>query len=366
MSWTINSEILTWRVKLTIDKDQIDANLTDKDVYVDIATLASADIANMKSDAGDLRATLGDGTTPIPLAIRYFNQGAETGQVYIKVSSVSSSVDTDIYLYWGNAALSQPAADATYGSENVPDGNYIAFQPLGESGDGSADEYPDMTSNDNHGQGGGGTGTKVPTQTTGFGGRLAQEFDGSDDHINLGNDATLDLQGAMTFSCLVRHNVNNANQVFGIKASADGSGVLPYECRSTSTADFHYAINTQINTWVGTLAIDTDRHVAFTYDGTTTGTNKFMYRDASALISAAQTVAMGTNESVNLTLGAMDNPTNFNPLNGMLAEARLSNTDRSVEWIKADKVNQLTPGTFYSVGTSEESPIDDYFGSSWF
>lgn len=78
--------------------------------------------ANAQADGGDIRAYLGEGqTTPIPLELYHWDAGEEEIIAYVRPSAGLSQNDK-IYLTCGSAdgsPLSQPAADAEYGRNNV-------------------------------------------------------------------------------------------------------------------------------------------------------------------------------------------------------------------------------------------------------
>lgn len=104
---------------------------------------------------------------------------------WVKVPSISNSVDTDIYLYYGNSSASD-----NEDANNTWNSNYSSVLHLKEVADGTADEYIDSTSNDNDGQGGGGTASQVPTSSDSLIYKGA-DLDGSDDYILIGDDASL-------------------------------------------------------------------------------------------------------------------------------------------------------------------------------
>jgi len=359
MAYIVDGESLDWRVDITVDKNKVDANLTNKELYVDLAGLDNNFWNNVKSDGGDIRATLSDSTTRVPVELKNFNSATKVGQLYLKVSTISASVDTKVYIYWGNATLTQPLANTTYGSENVWDANSKLVAHLEESGSGSADEFKDSSANANHGQGGGGTATKSPAQAQ-FKSGNGQDFDGTNDHINFGNASSIDPGGALTLECFVRLDVNNAHQVFFIRSNSGGTG-LSYEFRLDNQGKILIDLRANSGTasaWTGTtvLSTATDYHLAVTWDGTTTGAgNVNLYINGTVDETFDKTSALSQNASSNVTVGAMDNSTNYNPLNGKIDEARISNIDRSAAWIKATYENFNNTAGFYTIGSYAQS-----------
>ena len=135
-----------FRKQITIDFNQVDANLTNFPVVINLPTDAEL-AASAQADGDDILFTSSDETTKIPHEIELFVSG--TGQLvaWVNVSSISASVDTDIYMYYGNAAVGSQE-DVS----NVWDANYVDVLHLKESPNGALDELNDSSGNGNHGQ----------------------------------------------------------------------------------------------------------------------------------------------------------------------------------------------------------------------
>jgi hypothetical protein len=193
-----------WRRRclITIDKDKVDATQSNYTVYLKEDNLPSemfdADgTFPANSDGGDIRFSADKaGASPLAREVVEFTRDNDpangTAQIHVLVSSVSSSVDTEIYVWYNNSLATEPAEDATYGRENAWHSNYKAVWHLEESGDGTTDEYLESTSNDNDGTGGDGVSSKTPTQTTAEI-DYRQDCDGTDDFINCSNGSSLDV-----------------------------------------------------------------------------------------------------------------------------------------------------------------------------
>ena len=138
-----------YRKLITIDAADVDANLTDFPVYVNPTDLGGDFLSNVKADGGDIRVTKADGTTE--LAREVIVDGGAPAQLHFKADSLSSSVNTSFFVYYGNASATEPAASSTYGSENVWTNSYKGVWHLEESPSGAAGEILDDTTNANHG-----------------------------------------------------------------------------------------------------------------------------------------------------------------------------------------------------------------------
>jgi hypothetical protein len=144
-SW-YNSDWI-YRKKITLNASQIDADLNKFPI---LATTTDSNFAysgsggHMGSSTGaDIVITDSSGTTTIPYEREYYN--SSTGEIVLWIKAdLLSSVNTDIYIYYGNSSVSRDYAS----SSDVWDSNYKAVWHLSESGSGT--RY-DSTANNNNG-----------------------------------------------------------------------------------------------------------------------------------------------------------------------------------------------------------------------
>ena len=157
----------SYRKKITIDATKIDTTLTDLPVLVKL-TNANFDFTKARSDGYDIRFTESDGETLLKYERERHDDGSELAEYWIKVPSISSSVDTDIYIYYGKA-------DASDGENttNVWDSNFKAVWHMNDL---TASTIEDSTSNNHDGNKGG---ADNPAETDA---KIAkgQDFDGND------------------------------------------------------------------------------------------------------------------------------------------------------------------------------------------
>lgn len=107
-----------YRVKVTVQSAQVDETATGFPIYVDLSDLPSDFHTNVKSDGSDIRVTESDGSTEVPREVVFYDAGADDGELHF-LGGVSASVDTDFYIYYGNAGASEPSTSATYGRNAV-------------------------------------------------------------------------------------------------------------------------------------------------------------------------------------------------------------------------------------------------------
>jgi hypothetical protein len=160
-----------YRQALTIDHTQVPELLTN---YPFLISLTQQSIAqNARSDGGDILFTTSDKVTKIPHEIDSYDSSTGHLLAWVKIPQLSNSVDTVIYIYYGNPTASNQGLPSQVWS------GYNLVSHLSDNPDSS--HTSDSSSN-------GLTGTKSgdsePAQTNGVI-SFAQNFDGSKDYITL-------------------------------------------------------------------------------------------------------------------------------------------------------------------------------------
>jgi hypothetical protein len=182
-SW-YNSSWL-YRKKITIDHTKVASDEANFPVLISLAALS-----NINVNGTDIRFTSSDGVTELPREIESYSSGSL--RAWVKVPALSSSTDTVIYMYYGNAAATEPAASSTYGSQNVwkstGDTSAAMVQHMKEDPSGTSPQMIDSTSNANNATSSGAmtTGDQVAGQIDG-----SLHFDGTDDCVQASNAASL-------------------------------------------------------------------------------------------------------------------------------------------------------------------------------
>ncbi len=117
----------TYRKKITIDHDDIDATLTNFTTLVKL-TDANFNFAHAESDGIDIRFTSADGKTLLPFEREFHGEylSSNLADYFVQIPSVSSSEDTYFYMYYGNDsaedyayAVSEDALTATHDSNTT-------------------------------------------------------------------------------------------------------------------------------------------------------------------------------------------------------------------------------------------------------
>lgn len=333
------------RKKITIDKSKVSGTQTDFPVLINLTT--DTDLAaDAQDDGDDLLFTSSDGATKLSHELEKFD--GTTGQLvaWVKVPSLSSSTNTVLYLYYGNAgATNQQSATAVW------DANYKGVWHLKEGTSGT-DSIKDSTSNAHSGTPAAG----VALNTTGLANGAAS-FDADNEVIDVTDHLDFDFaSNNVTVSAwvktvsntiykpIVEHYIGGSpgsGWYLDVDAnnSPYGAGVLFFEHRNTSGVG-------KAITSVGRADNDQWHYAVVTI--TSTGTAK-MYLDG-VLENTDATFTSLNNGNETLKIGDLDGAGGYYG-QGPLDEIRISNgIARSAGWITTEYNNQGSPSTFYSVG----------------
>jgi len=282
-------------------------------------------------------------TAAMTYELEYYN--SSTGQVvmWVFVPSLSSSVDTVIYLAYGSPSFT------TDGSSSATwDGNYKAVYHLK---DGTTLSAVDSTSNGNNGSNSGATATSGQID----GGAA---FDGSTTFINCGNASSLDITSALTIECISKItslDINFRRSVSKLSGSPfNGYELLVEGSGSGSHLNLQVGNANTLKNAISNAAAATGSfvHVVGTYDGTT-GTLYVNGVAQTTTFSAAS--AIGTT-TTNLNIGRWPAGAATNVWNGTIDEVRISNTARSANYITTTFNNVINTGTFETLGAEVFQP----------
>ena len=325
-NWYNNS--WTYRKKITIDKTKVpNTNQTNFPVLVSLTGLS-----NINASGTDIRFTSSNGTTELAREIESYSNG--TLVAWVKVPTLSTSVNTEIFMYYGNTSATEPAASATYGSRSVWSNSYAGVWHLKETG--TNPQVFDSTINAKNST------AQTWTPTTGkIGG--GGNFSATSITIpgspisNVSNDWT--FSGWMKPSSLIQNGFIFMNGIggvgFGIGSSIANDlngnrlrGV--YELSAWAISSYVFSDTT---TWHYVQMRRASGVTQFFIDGVlVTGTwniNSANYNYADSKIGGVRAFS-----------GAID-------------EVTVSPIARSADWIKTEYNNQNNPSTFYSVASEE-------------
>ena len=102
------------RVKLTANSVNIAATENDIVLYVDLSEMPDEFFENVASDGADIIMTESDATSVINHELVSIDTGNKTGELHVKIPTLSDIVDTDIYIYYGNSAAASTSNASTW------------------------------------------------------------------------------------------------------------------------------------------------------------------------------------------------------------------------------------------------------------
>jgi len=355
---------------IVIDKDEVDAALSDFAVLLDASVFLTNAPNMLDSDetddcaqngGGDLRfssteptAADGTGATQIACEVVSFvtnsTPASATAEVQIPVASLSSVADTIVYCAWYTSSTSsQPAIDSTYGAENVWDSNFKMVQHMSDT---TTSSITDSTDSNNDGTKKG-AGEPVETTTAQIG--EAQDFDGVDDYVSSASVTSLPSgREARTLSfwmnpdnsdpggtVIALSNSNFFGQSFIFLLATFGGDIYIYTDGKNATNNITIT-GDQIPV-VGQWSL-----ISFVFDGVSgwtyylNGAQKNSGSFAVTINTTADKIVIGRREDGGFT-GI------YFP--GIIDEFKMSNTARSADWISTEYNNQNSPSTFAESGS---------------
>jgi len=329
----------SYRKLLTIESDQVPSTLTNFPVLVYRAS--DSDLSsNALSNGSDIAFVLfSDNTTKLNHEIE--NYTSATGQLvaWVNVTSVSSSTDTKIWMYYGNStASSQQNVEDTWNSD------YVMVQHMNDST--ATTTLFDSTSNNYDG-------TKAsagnPLEVTG---KINNSQDFSSDSVNLGN---LIIAGATegTISAWFKYDslttpydyIDIRNSIVARAGDPTDSGLGLADDSEVLTI-FHSGVELKGTTVLTSGAM---YHAASTWD--TNEKNLYLNGSVEANIGTGGTWDGGGGFPT--YIGMVYPDYNFGYQDGIIYEVRISSVLRNTSWMAATYNTMQNTTTFVTFGSEQ-------------
>ncbi|MFH0891862.1 MAG: DUF2341 domain-containing protein [Candidatus Falkowbacteria bacterium] len=354
--WTASASTTSWyntdwvyRKMITINASQVE---TTETAFVVLATTTDADLADTgngghvaSSTGGDIMIIDTDGVTPLDYEREYYDN--TTGELVLWIeTSLSSTTDKIIYIYYGNSTLVADQQNRT----GTWDSNYVMIQHMNENP--ATSILYDSTSNNNNA-----TDYGNPQLVTGQIGR-AVDFDGTGDYAIVPDGTGSSLDSATgpgqprTWSYWLNISVGSANKLVTDKSPSFYGYHLWSELQTgpnqyrggVASPEISSTFNPGTGEW---------HYVTFVYNGAQAS----LYVDGTLNVGPSnQTARADDNNSLNI----MGYGNNQYCAIGILDELRVMNVYRDAGWIKTEYNNQSDVSGFLGFA-GEESMIDPQY-----
>jgi hypothetical protein len=348
-----------YRKKITINAANVTATLTNFPVLVSITSDAALG-SHTQIDGDDILFTAADETTKLSHEIEKFSSNGVTANLtaWVKIPSLSSITNTDIYMYYGNAGAANQQSAAS-----VWDSNYKMVQHMEESA-GGANSIKDSTVNGNDG-----TDNNTPTFEAAGKADGAISFDGVNELIRFGFGNSINITRPLTIETWIKP-----------VTVPSGSSSKPILFRDNGT-NMNYSLSIASGTYTGNTGVkvlfwredvlDSDNktygtteiaagnwyRIAVVDEGTqgVAGNFKIYVNGANAegVLSANLTAFDGATHKLVIADTSGERIGGGSFFNGTIDEVRISNTARSADWLKTGYNNQNDPSGFISLGAEQ-------------
>ncbi|MFW9941409.1 MAG: DUF2341 domain-containing protein [Candidatus Thorarchaeota archaeon] len=344
-----NADYFTYCKVISIDHTKVSGS-SDHVNFPVLISISDTELHDHTQADGDDIAFY-SGTKWLDHEIELFNKNGTHAQLvaWVRVPSLSYSIDTNITIYYGNSTM-----ESQENPSGVWDPNYVGVWHLKESGTGMEDEYLDSSHFGNHGQGGLGNVSYIPNQTTGtigFGQNFTNHF------IDCGNETSIDItNNQITLQLWMKYPAthpwmgpfNKKGYYSGYRLTMEpDSQYMRYQLPGNES-DLETSQSISPDIW---------HHVVATYNGSLMRIYVDGIPDPANLTKTNDVVSAF---QYPFRIGHGDYPEGevwSYPWLGQIDEVRISNIGRSADWIDTEYNNQYDPNSFYSIGN--EIQIED-------
>lgn len=306
-----------YRQKITLNSDYVDADLTDFTLLISGDNFSRDFWDNVRPDGNDIVITLADGTK-LSRELVSINRGAETMELHVKVPNVSSTIDTELFIYYGNFAASETNDAAAVFA------NYDHVYHMNEL------NALDVISANNGTNSGGGS------ITTGIMGN-AHSYNGAGKV-----DITTIAGGDITS---VSFWYNPESQGGGNYGSLLGSNSYNEGIRHTGTDTLNLRDNGNV-ILSSSPSFDSYKYMVFSYDAGASTIN--LYENGALQDSSAFAGWHNVEHLIGIS-GATDRA-----IDGIVDEIRITGSVITQAQAAAEYANQSTPSLFYSLSGQQQ------------
>jgi hypothetical protein len=332
-----------WRYRkaITIDRTKVGATLTN---FPFLVSRTDSDLAaRAQSSGNDILFTSSDGVTKLDHQIETYTSGTGALVGWVEVPSLSTTADTVIYMYYGNAsAADQQNAGAVW------DSGFKGVWHLSEGPTSTAPQFRDSTGNTNHGtaQGSIAAGAQVAGKVDG-----SITLDGTSDYISTTNQAT--VPNTVTVEAWFKTTTASGKKIVGYASDQTGSAEANYDRMLWVGTDGKLRFGVydgvlRIGASAGTVTDGAWHHAVGVYDNVAQTLTLYLDGAVASIVATGTTPQSYTGwwriGSYMMYAGWTNSAAGYFP--GSVDEVRVSNTARSAGWITTEYNSQSSPSTF--------------------
>ena len=322
--------------KIIINSSLIAGDLTNFPVLIQNT---SADFANARNDGFDFRFLNETNETEYYFELEGFNSTTNTITAWVNITSLSSTTDTVVWMYYGNSSAS---ADAS--STSTWDSDYLAVWHLNNSLEDSTSNNYDLVANN------------VTANTSGIAGS-SYDFEIDNLKTNLSNRTILDTWPVeLTWECW-----------FNAESTAAGQNMylMSKDQTATNTNTLVYWINAPNNIWISQESSGSGiqhQNLSVTISSGSWYYGAVTYKDndhARGFLNGLHYDDLATGNIADghvfdFVLGNIRNADVY-PYDGLMDEVRISNVNRSSNWINTTFRTINDVSSFISVSAQLEN-----------
>lgn len=329
------------------------------DVYIDLSLLPANFFTNAKSDGSDIRVTKSDGTTEVAIEVKNYNATTKTGELYLSTGgSLSTSANTDFYIYYGNASAAAYSLSATYGAQHVYDVSTKGVWHLDEN-TATVGGIKDSTAN---GLNGTMYSNGVASAIGSSAGKLgnAPTFDGINDTLDVPDNSALEsntytIEAWVNLNALPSTRGENSNLVTKKNTVAPWGSYALYIANPNNgvAANFKNTAGTAYVVGTSTPIPTATWEYAVTREDASLGSNNLTVRTNASSASTTPTTTSGTlfNSNDAFRIGA--DYSGGDRLSGQIDEMRYHSVALSDNYITTRYNDMGSPSTFWTIGTQQ-------------
>ncbi|MDD5749166.1 MAG: DUF2341 domain-containing protein [Patescibacteria group bacterium] len=346
-----------YRRTITIDNTKVSGDLS----HVDFPMLVSLTEDYLKSTAngGKVESANGydiiftsdeEGANQLSHEIERYNPATGELIAWVKIPALPGNTDTIIYMFYGNGDISTSQEDVY----NTWDDYHIMVY---HKPDGSSSAIKNSANANNQGT------KKASGEPVEINGRIgkAQDYDGSNDYVNIPHHSSQLLTSGMTISVWMKPDTLGGASSGRIIDKSNGS--------SAQAGWVLFCQSTYVSFTAAGALIRTSASGSINYNGSTwyhvvvtvaaNGTTTFYINGVQSGSVGATNALSGITSTSGVRIGNRSNATD-RAFDGIIDELKVSNILRNVDWIKTEYNNQSSPSTFFAVGAEEEMGLSGY------